>query len=146
MPICRLNDRFVKSVKPTPNRQVEYIDRGGRAGFALRVSRTGAKTWVQHYRHNKIQRRLKLGTYPAMKLAQARIEADEAKNVADKGGDPFADRAREKNEKTFAELATEYLERHAKPKKKTWREDDRILKKDVLPRWRALEARRHQQG
>jgi hypothetical protein len=135
-PIRRLNDRFVQSVKSNPERQDEYFDRGGRAGFALRVSRTGVKTWVLHYRHNKIQRRLKLGTYPAMTLAKARVEADEAKIVADKGGDPFADRAKEKSAETFDELATEYLDRHAKPKKKTWREDERILNKDVLPRWR----------
>jgi integrase len=42
---------------------------------------------------------------------------------------------------TFAELAHEYLERHAKPRKRTWREDARILARDVLPRWGTRRAR-----
>src|SRR5262245_18571478 len=47
---------------------------------------------------------------------------------------------------TFARVAREYLERHARPRKRTWHEDARILERDVLPRWgdrpaRALDAR-----
>jgi len=38
-------------------------------------------------------------------------------------------------------MAREYLERHAKPKKRSWREDERILVANVLPRWRARRAR-----
>jgi len=41
---------------------------------------------------------------------------------------------------TFGELATEYLERHAKLKKRSWREDERILRVDLLPRWRKRSA------
>jgi integrase len=42
---------------------------------------------------------------------------------------------------TFERVAREYLERHAKPKKRSWREDARILAHDVLPRWRRRPAR-----
>jgi integrase len=42
---------------------------------------------------------------------------------------------------TFARVAREYLDRHAKPKKRSWREDERILIANVLPRWRARRAR-----
>src|SRR5262245_33667502 len=42
---------------------------------------------------------------------------------------------------TFALVAREYLERHAKPKKRSWREDERILNAYVLPRWRVRHAR-----
>jgi integrase len=38
-------------------------------------------------------------------------------------------------------VARAYLERHAKPKKRSWREDRRILARDVLPRWRTWPAR-----
>ena len=41
----------------------------------------------------------------------------------------------------FAEVARAYLERHAKPRKRSWREDARILARDVLPRWGARCAR-----
>jgi hypothetical protein len=34
---------------------------------------------------------------------------------------------------TFEQVALEYLERHAKTKKKSWQEDERIIKKDLIP-------------
>jgi integrase len=37
---------------------------------------------------------------------------------------------------TLGDLALEYLERWAKPRKRSWKEDERILNKDVLPLWR----------
>ena len=41
----------------------------------------------------------------------------------------------------FEDVARQYLERHARPKKRSWREDERILEHDVLPRWRTRPAR-----
>jgi integrase len=38
-------------------------------------------------------------------------------------------------------VAREYLEGHAKRRKRTWREDERILERDVLPRWGRRRAR-----
>ena len=137
MAIANLTARKVESLKPTPGRQVEYWD-ASRAAFGLRLSPNGTKTWVLRYRHRRLQRRLKIGTYPAMKLAEARQLADDMKASVEKGEDPFADRLREKSAETFADLAQEYMTRHAIPKKKTWREDQRVLDKDVLPRWRHL--------
>ncbi|MBF0185151.1 MAG: tyrosine-type recombinase/integrase [Magnetococcales bacterium] len=43
-------------------------------------------------------------------------------------------------------VVEEYLERWAKPRKRTWPEDQRMLQKDVLPRWgrrKAKEITRH---
>lgn len=137
MPTIKLTIRKIESLKPSPGRQVEYWD-AGRVGFGLRVSPNGGKTWVLRYRHNRLQRRFKLGIYPAMTLADARLLADSSRSTVDKGGDPFADRARDKTAKTFKDLAAEYIERHAKPKKKTWREDQRNLDEDLLPKWRHL--------
>lgn len=42
---------------------------------------------------------------------------------------------------TFGEVARHYLDRHARPKKRSWREDARILARDVLPRWARRRAR-----
>jgi integrase len=55
---------------------------------------------------------------------------------------PLSPRARtqpkrdnERNEPTFALLADKYLERHAKPHKKSWREDERRINAHLLPRF-----------
>jgi integrase len=42
---------------------------------------------------------------------------------------------------TVEEVVREYLERHAKRKKRSWREDRRMLERDVLPRWGGRRAR-----
>jgi integrase len=42
---------------------------------------------------------------------------------------------------TFEEVARQYLDRYARPTKRSWREDARILAHDLLPRWRARRAR-----
>src|SRR5206468_7260090 len=42
---------------------------------------------------------------------------------------------------TVGDLANEYLERWAKPRKRSWKEDERILDKDVLPLWRWSKAK-----
>ena len=42
---------------------------------------------------------------------------------------------------TVADLAEEYLEKWARPRKRSAAEDERILNKDVLPAWGKLKAR-----
>jgi integrase len=55
---------------------------------------------------------------------------------------PAAERYRRKRRAaTIEEVARSYLERHARAKKRSWREDERILEHDVLPRWRTRAAR-----
>jgi integrase len=39
------------------------------------------------------------------------------------------------------ELADEYIEKWAKPRKRTWKKDDLILKKDILPEWKNRKAK-----
>jgi integrase len=42
---------------------------------------------------------------------------------------------------TVEEVVREYLSRHARPKKRSWREDARMLHRDVLPAWARRRAR-----
>jgi integrase len=41
----------------------------------------------------------------------------------------------------FPELVVEYLERHARIKKKSWKEDERILNREFMPLWRYTKAK-----
>jgi integrase len=41
---------------------------------------------------------------------------------------------------TFGELATEYINGHAKVNKRSWQEDDRQLKASLLPKWKTRPA------
>src|SRR4051794_37888076 len=125
MPTEHFTARFVESLKPTASAQVDYWDQVFK-GLGLRLSSAGRKTWVVMYRHNGRQRRLTLGTFPVLSLADARDRAREALSAVAAGSDPASEKLSARHAQKFSDLAAEYLQRHAILKKKTWREDERI--------------------
>jgi len=118
----------------------DYWDEG-LPGFGVRAHHSGRKTFIVRYNAEGGKRRMTLGTHPTMSLADARARAREILGAVAGGEDPQVERRVEKNAETFAELAAEYMERHAKRKKRRWREDERIIKVDLLPGWRHKKAR-----
>ena len=114
---------------------MDYHDTEAR-GLTLRVTPNGVKTWTVMYRHRGKLRRLTLGDADAIPLADARDRARDAVRDASKGADPATEKKQAKQAKTIGDLAAEYIERHAKRKKRSWREDNRILRAEVLPEWK----------
>ncbi|MCZ6846759.1 MAG: tyrosine-type recombinase/integrase, partial [Alphaproteobacteria bacterium] len=114
--------------------QVEYWDETVR-GLILRVSYGGRKTWCVSYRHGRQKRRLTLGPYPALSLADAREMAEDALREVAHGNDPAADKQAERKAETLGELAAEYIEKYAKKNKRSWRTDELAFERDILPRW-----------
>ena len=64
---------------------------------------TGRKTWLVRYRTNGKHRRMKLGTYPALSLADAREGARSDQARAGAGADPAADQPERRG--TYTALA-----------------------------------------
>jgi integrase len=126
--------RWVEGVKPPATGQIDYFD-AKPPGVGLRVSNKGRKTWFVMYRSGGRLRRLTLGTYPALTLADARDQATAAKHTVAKGEDPALQKQSARTAPTVADLATQYLDRYAKHHKKSWRDDARLLNREVLPEW-----------
>ena len=101
---------------------------------------SGRKTWVVMYRHGGRLRRLTLGTYPALSLSTARESAKNALADSAGGRDPAAEKRAERKADSFGELAERYIERYAKRRKRSWKEDRRALDRDLLPRFRNRKA------
>lgn len=80
------------------------------------------------------RRRVTLGRYPRMSLAQARAQAAQLRDQVRSGLDPLKSQP-DLNLKgvRFRDLAADYLERYAKVKKFTWKRDERILRKILVP-------------
>lgn len=97
------------------------------------------------YRYQGKARRVTLGTYPQTSLAEAHAKQAQAEKKLEAGIDPGAEQISlqeaQRLAPTVPALAYEYLERHAKPNKRSWREDDRILQKDILPHWKHKKAK-----
>lgn len=139
----RFTDQAVKALKPGDKR-IE-IRESGNPGFALRVSPSGTKSWVYLYKIDRRLRRLTLGVYPAVTLAKARAAYAEAVDKVRNGQDPAAEKVaakhKERQAETIEQLAAEYMEKWAKPRKRSWTEDQRMLDKDVLPAWKRRKAK-----
>jgi integrase len=134
MPTITFTARTVDRLKPTPGQRVEYFDVSV-PGLALRITERGAKTWTLLYRHRGRPRRLTLGSAAAVSLADARARARDAIGAAAKGADPAAEKQDARQAETIEDLAREYIARYAKRRKRSWKEDDRMLRLDILPAW-----------
>jgi integrase len=135
--LARLTDRFIEALRPKPARYEVWDD--ARRGFGIRVSPRGIKSFVWVYHFEGRPRRLTFGAYPRLSLADAGVRLAEAKKLLGKGTDPgsraIAERTAERDAETINELVSSYLERYAWVRKRSAAEDERILGKDVLPRW-----------
>jgi len=131
----KMTARSVEAIRLPAAGQIDYWD-ADHPGFGLRVSAGGRKAWVAMYRHGNVKRRLTIGTYPALSLAEAREKAAVAHHAVQySGADPATAKKAERAAETFAELAHDYIELHAKRHKRSWRKDLLILEKDVLSRF-----------
>ncbi len=137
----KLTDMFLRNLKPQAKRYMVWADNG----LGVRVSPKGRRSFIYMYRYEGKARFLTLGDYPRMSLADAHKSHGEAmkklENGIDPGAETIAGRREERKAPTVADLVEEYMEKWAKPRKRSWREDERILGKDVVPAWGHRKAR-----
>lgn len=146
MPSLNLTDRSLRALSTDQERE-DFYDLSFPA-FQVRVGRNGSKTFYFRYRAGEgVYRRARIGKYPAVSLAEARTRARELEVEVDRGEDPGREEPEVPQALTVAQVAEQYLERWAKRRKRSWREDQRILERYVLPvlgRFNASEVRRGQ--
>jgi hypothetical protein len=91
MPKATLTDAAVERLKPPKSGQIDYWDRT-LGGFGLRIGANGKRTFNVQTRVlvSGIRKdvRIKIGTYPAISLAEARTMAVHYKALATQGKDP----------------------------------------------------------
>src|SRR5215218_321151 len=120
-----LTDTKLRDIKANGKRR-EYPDRGG---LVLRVTARGARTWTVSYRvrgkgevgGERVaqlaggKRRLTLGDYPTVGLAEARARGAEVKRLARAGidtADSLGGSAGRARGPTVADLLDRYVEEH----------------------------------
>jgi integrase len=144
MPKLKLTSAAIERLKAPDTGQTDYYD-GALPAFGLRVGKSKKMYFVIIRIHGKRSRitlgQAKVGDGPGMTLAEARAKAGEVREQAALGIDPSQRRASEKaanrrrSENTFEAVADLYIEKYAKAKKKTWKEDERILNTYARPAW-----------
>ena len=110
---------------PVPNlgKRNTYLD-SKTAGLQLRITANGIVTFSV-YRRTKGggPERITLGRFPDVTIEQARRKAAEINSDIANDLNPGEVKRGRKAELTFSDLFAEYLERHSKLNKKTWKED-----------------------
>lgn len=127
----QLTARRLAALKAGP-RQYDVLD-GTVPGLMLRVNLDGSKRWTLRYRHGRRQRRMVLGRFPGVGLSKAREKARRELAKVDDGQDPAASKRERREADTFADLAKLYIAQWAQPRKKSWKDDSRMLESEVLP-------------
>jgi integrase len=108
-------------------------------GFGVRVKPSGVRSYIIQYRNRNTSasRRLTIGQHgPLLTLDQAKKQARAMLSDAMLGEDPVEIRKTARRAPSIADLAVDYLERHAVPKKrpKSVRDDRAMLDNIILPK------------
>lgn len=102
--------------------------------FGVRVYHGGRRTYVCAYRIRRRKRMPKLGSVTVLSLEQARKKAKEILGKVAAGEDPQPPADPLPKTETVEELCATYVERHAKKKKLTWRDDESTLNRFIVPK------------
>ena len=122
--IMALTDVAIKNAKP---REKPY-KMGDAGGLFLLVQPSGGKLWRLKYRVDGREKKLGIGTYPEVGLADARKRRDDARELIAAGKDPSREkqrskiRARTQAENTFTAIAAEYCNKRRRDGDKAWAE------------------------
>lgn len=128
-----LTDLAIKALKPGRSRR--EIGDGKIEGLVLIVEPSGTRRWTYRYRYARLQRRVALGTWPAIDLVKARARAEQAVRALERGQDPAvaifgATRERQvrgTDRDAFAAVVERFFHAHAVPHTKSWRETARLV-------------------
>lgn len=167
MPRARLTESYIKSM-PLPTRSLYELHWDTEIkGLVVRITKSGSRHFVFCYTIDGQNKRHTIGPWSPLTtnrlgsetnrkaggtLTWARQEAGELRVQVGKGIDPSqqkkdarAGREAAKQvaakEMTVAALADIYLKDHAKPNKRSWREDERRIELVIKPAWGARKAK-----
>jgi integrase len=138
-----LTDLTIAKMPPPATRR--EVPDGKIRGLYLQVTPNGAKSWTFRYRAAGEQRKLTLGPYPAIDLKSARRLAEKARGEVAHGADPAAQKQaqraaakteRERDEDMVENVVAQFIERHAKPNTRDWKNTEGLLKREVVARWK----------
>ncbi len=141
----KLTHLKVAKLKPTEKRR-EIPD--SLRGLFLIVQPSGAKSFAVRYRTKgakRVSRKLTLGRYPALTLAEAREKASAVLRAVGDGEDPAGEKSSAKrraipvggpSDDAVETVVERFIAEHCEPKLRSAKEVARVLRREVVPAWR----------
>lgn len=128
--------RAIEALEPhdpdSPSRESEYSD-SECIGLKLRVSKGGRKFFQHRYRYMDRKKCLTIGEFPYVSIQDARQRVHEHKSLLARDIDPSDERSQKRQDLSFSAFAEDYYLPHAKMHKKTWKEDQYKLDRQIIP-------------
>jgi integrase len=128
-------DAIERAERPEAGRRERFIRDDVVRGLGVRITMSGAKSFIFEARIQGRPRRLTLGCWPDVTVILARQRALEIRTAIARGEDPAAEAEAARKEATFADLAAVYMERHARPSKRSAWQDENTLRRYIPVGW-----------
>jgi len=123
-----LTTKSLDAMPPATTKRYEVRDQKVN-GLHVRVSTTGAKVFYTMVRPNGSRRRIKIGPYPVVSLADARRRAMKIARDVELGEFDKPPEVSEASALTLGETIPKFIELHAKPNTKDWKRTESVLHK-----------------
>jgi integrase len=131
----RFTKPSVKALRPEAKRYDVYDDSDNR-GLAVTILPSGCRTWYLIRKVRGRVERVKLGNVADLSPEAARKKAAKVNATIADGRSPSEERRAIRSEMSLGALWTAFLERHAKPRKRSWRTDELRWKRH-LSHWQS---------
>ncbi len=124
----KLTTKFIEGQKPNPSKRLDFRDEL-MPGLVLRISTSGTKTFCLHKRINGRMRRLTIGRFGVVSLAEARERVRQVLYEIETGR--FEDRTgiEVETKPTLGDVIPDYIEKHAKVHNRDWKRKEALLAK-----------------
>jgi integrase len=135
MPTTKLTDLAVRKLGAPASGRVEHFDTL-LPSFGLRITTAGTKSWVVLTHVRGRLKRVTLGRWPTLGLADARDQARKVIADAQGGKAPLSGRARRQaiDGDTVRDVLAEYVARHQRGKgRRSWQKVERVLTRELGP-------------
>ncbi len=124
---------YLEGIPPAPEGKRTWSYDTKVPGLAIQVTTAGTKTFYLYRWVDGRPEKMRLGNFPAMTVEQARQAATKALGEIAQGNNPANMRRTSREEWSLQDLFDDYLERHAKPHKKSWKEDADQYRRYLTP-------------
>jgi integrase len=132
----RLTKDVIERAKlPEAGKKERFIRDDLVRGLGVRITALGEKRFIFEGRIKGRPRRITIGPWPDLNLPMARQRALEIRTAIAQGQDPASDAVEARRELTFSNLWTTYLERHARPHKRSVGRDEYLIGQYIPSGW-----------
>lgn len=123
-----LTTKTLEALKPATAKRYEVRD-AKTTGLLVRVSASGSKVFNYSGRVNGKRRRIKIGTYPAVSLSDARTKVREIQRDIDFGTLDLSKPEPVLARQTLGDIVPQFIALYAKPNTKDWKGTQNVLRK-----------------